>query len=660
MHSPRTFQIDIMQIENNPQEQLAPMEKVIESSKGMLAPLNGQERLQSVGCGHMSQFIKAAWHGCKTPIKAIQDVNGCIDKAKLKRDDEIQSMLDDGWSWEVFPAQAEETWGPRLADVSQRALNASHEVASSITEIEVAVSMADCVPDEGATTEDWEFAQAAATSGNPPCGPYAHLLRDLAQLYGGGRGAPMLVKLDAFAKQFGENRRLGEEYLAAVVKAKFPNEFVFPRTRDAFLAVNLTSPKVVDGIAKMLSKTDVLAWTAKAKLKLVSGVEKHLELADVIADAIMKHAPVIESEIIAEEGLFKIRLVCKGCNKGSNTFEQTDYKTDTQIIAKYLEAITNMLERHKIEDATWLRIPAEWTDALSVDPSKTIVKKEAVAQPLTTSEVTSKAVIAKRKGFEVGGRVVERSISGRRAVFTIGAIGDVIELSEVDNFKEDLIKCTVPFDTFLIGWSSHTGDIPTYVRGKWELKYIAEKKSIQVELVKCKLFTAINTFFSDMASNPDCVRLCLKPNGLRALKDIAKGELVLVPLVSISSIMTVAGSNTFDTGYSATVNNATVSFYIGKPSQPRIETFADWGEDDYANPFWWVTPISDEEQFNMTTKRVTSDGITFKVLVNKQKVSSMELLRTYEAAVEKTSLSNATIIPSKESEPMHKKQRKKA
>ena len=638
------------------QEQIAPMEKVIESSKGMLAPISGDERFQSVGCGHTSQFIKAAVHGCITPVKSIQNGNGCIDVAKLSRDAEIKSMLDEGWDWEVMPWQCEATWGHEFADTFQRALNASHEVASSISELEVAVSMAECVPGEGATTADWELAQVSATSGNPPCAPYANLLRELAQYYGGGVGAPLLLKLDAFAKQFGENRCLGEEFIFSIVRVKFPNDSVFPRIRDACMATNLTATKVVDGVARLLTKTDIIGLTGKLKYDAVVQCDKQLTRAAAIADAIIENVPQLEGALIAEEGLFKIRIVCRMCCKGSKTFEAIDYKSDCQIIAKYLEAITTMLENEKIGDIRFLKIPSEWNEVLTnaKHTNTKAEKKPGGAVALTTSEVASKTHIAKQKGFEIGKYVVERSVIGR-AIYRIDTIGAVCALTEVDIFKAEPVTCTVPFDKFSSGWAPYSGEIPTYVRGDWVPKYVDKKVSIKIEAEKCKLFLAMASYFEETASDPALVRLCLKPNGLRAVTDISKGALVMVPMGNFPAISTTCSSTSIDTGHSKVIAGETIAFYVSQPSQPRADSVDNWGQDDYANPIWWVTTTSIEEKVNIVTKVVKVDGVSQKVYVNKRAVSSMELLHIYKAAAaEKVSLRDATITAA----PAPKRQKK--
>ena len=72
------------------------------NSKGMLADVNGSERVLSVGTGHTAAFCRAANAGCKTNISSIKDNAGVIDLARLKRQPGFKQMLEIGWDWTVL------------------------------------------------------------------------------------------------------------------------------------------------------------------------------------------------------------------------------------------------------------------------------------------------------------------------------------------------------------------------------------------------------------------------------------------------------------------------------------------------------------------------------------------------------------------------------
>ena len=124
--------------------QLAFNEKLVSASKGMLAPVSGRERLLSVGTGHTTQFFKAAKFGCATSEPTLADAasGGKLNAEGLCRDPRFKAALNQGWLWTIVPWQAEVTW-PHLPDLAQRALNASNNVASLMSELEVCVSIAE-------------------------------------------------------------------------------------------------------------------------------------------------------------------------------------------------------------------------------------------------------------------------------------------------------------------------------------------------------------------------------------------------------------------------------------------------------------------------------------------------------------------------------------
>ena len=245
------------------QEQVEANNKVIIASNGMLAPITGKERHLTLGTGHCTAFCKAANAGCRTPISYIQDAAGNINVPLLNMQRQYTNMLDKGWEFTQLPWQVEDAW-PTSPDLLQRALNSTSEVHSSVTELEGAVTIAECL-ETGMSDHD---AVEAAASGNPLWEPYAKVLAYIAKRYGGGHQVPLLHKLDTFSKKHGENRRLGEEFLAAVVSSfKYPDpSIVLPRIVDMLLTTNMVAPKVVDGVARCITKSDVTAPSTTNKV----------------------------------------------------------------------------------------------------------------------------------------------------------------------------------------------------------------------------------------------------------------------------------------------------------------------------------------------------------------------------------------------------------
>lgn len=140
-------------------------QKVLSSACGMLAPITGEERHLTLCTGHCAAFVKAVNAGCRTPITCIQDVAGNTNLPFLKMQRQYQTMLEVVWEFIQRPWKVEAVW-PSAPDVLQRALNSTSEVHSAVTELEGAVSIAECAE----AGDDVDSAIAAETSGHPRLG----------------------------------------------------------------------------------------------------------------------------------------------------------------------------------------------------------------------------------------------------------------------------------------------------------------------------------------------------------------------------------------------------------------------------------------------------------------------------------------------------------
>jgi hypothetical protein len=74
----------------------------------------------------------------------------------------------------------------------------------------------------------------------------------------------MIKFLDRFSKHYGENRVLGETFCRAVIGMTFPTSVSnYPMLRVAALATNMIPNKQDDGVARVLTKTDLTVITNK-------------------------------------------------------------------------------------------------------------------------------------------------------------------------------------------------------------------------------------------------------------------------------------------------------------------------------------------------------------------------------------------------------------
>ena len=202
--------------------------RLIARSHGLLAPATDTERYLSLGCGHTVAFCKAAQAGCKTPQAKIADEHGCISLTKLFEDKVLKGMIEEGWAWTVISYKVDIAF-PGFADLAQGALNVSNNVASLVSEIEVAKNCADMIMDQGTETNPY-FDEAVVDSivaGCPPCASYVNPILQFLKAYGGagdGRGRDRIHFLDAVSKQFQCHATLGETFWSTVANASFASK----------------------------------------------------------------------------------------------------------------------------------------------------------------------------------------------------------------------------------------------------------------------------------------------------------------------------------------------------------------------------------------------------------------------------------------------------
>ena len=261
-------------------------QRLINLANGLLPSASGFERYSSIGCGHTAAFIKHAGQGGKTPSKILQEENGRINLAALSKQEHMKDMLDNGWDWRIISA-AVDAAVPKLAKIGQKALNASNNVASLMSEFETAVYLADAMEDSSDAAKDVVIQSVEDLSA--PCASYAATIYEYVKNYSGGPDAPLVRLLDNMAKEFKCHVTLGETYWKAVTDATFSDKtHKRPLVRACMLLANLTTDKVEDGFGRLLTKSHMAKVTSKDSAGKVAECEDILSKALEIRNACLK------------------------------------------------------------------------------------------------------------------------------------------------------------------------------------------------------------------------------------------------------------------------------------------------------------------------------------------------------------------------------------
>ena len=256
--------------------------RLSESSNGYLAPLSGQERYMSVATGHMAAGIRAVNKRCKTTNTKLRDKHGNYSyELVVTNSPKLEKLLTKGWTFTVIEPGVEDE-SPSIPKIAQRALNASNNIACDTSELEVAATIAEYYDMQvtAGCEVDWDSCVENVKASQPPCAEYIETIGSYTQNYGGGPGAPIIKFLEFFSKEFGGDRKLGQDFFSALEALEFAKgQGMRPLTRSACIATNMTGPKVQDGFCRFLLPSHIEKLNSKAFIENVDKVESALQLS---------------------------------------------------------------------------------------------------------------------------------------------------------------------------------------------------------------------------------------------------------------------------------------------------------------------------------------------------------------------------------------------
>ena len=229
-------------------------------------------------------------------------------------------------------------------------------------------------------------------------------------------------------------------------------------------------------------------------------------------------------------------------------------------------------------------------------------------------------------------------------VYEIKSFGDEVDLAERNNFKDPakLKAIRISFEQLYTKWSFYKGELPQYIEDDWAPYMAKQHAELSQEMAKHEFFSKLLEYAAKHPVATEDVMLCFKPGGLRAKRELKKGELTLVPAIPSVSKLCDDAKQGLDLNCEITLKDETFKFYIRSVQQPN-KPFKEW-KDEFLSPFFMVKSTAVEEEANMVYKDVEYQGATFQVLTNKRKVNAYGHLYTYEPKAEKKALQNAMVI----------------
>ena len=140
---------------------------------------------------------------------------------------------------------------------------------------------------------------------------------------------------------------------------------MLPRIIDALLTTHLVAAKVVDGIARTLTKSDIASLTHNTKQNMWISAPSHLEEAQHLCEALQALPHNVDNDDITKElGLLTHRIGAHLCSSGELTFEAEDYDSMAEIVAMCSKGVFDVLSKcgatigdlkHEVSES-WIKI----------------------------------------------------------------------------------------------------------------------------------------------------------------------------------------------------------------------------------------------------------------------------------------------------------------
>ena len=528
---------------------------------------------------------------------------------------------------------------PKFADVCQKALNSSNNVASMVAEIEIAKVVADMMQD---CDENWkDRAIEAVVAQGAACAPYCTFIIDFVEKYAGGEGAPLLDFIDSVAKQFQCTAVLGQTFWKAIAEASFSTkESTMPLVRVALILANLASPKLEDGIARLVLKSDIQRLQVKQKLSDVLDADKKLKQAMEVAASVAKTKKLQADAQNGPLGRFFVRVVVHLIGKEKDSAEGTEYKSINDICAAYLGELSNMLGG-TVTYKHWTGVKAEPVQQAAEGPP---AKKHCTAIGL--EQQTDKVYRANTEGFVTGAIVYERAIGpGPTNLWRLTEVNESFaKLKLVCDYKKEDATVVVELDPLLQEWSISkiaSESMPYQMVGDYAHEHRAD--TLGMERVKATVFMGLLSLNEERGCKKDDILFYRKPDHLRAAKEFSPGQLILTPFGAISALSTKEVSSGVFLG-NHSVHGESSDFWLLPPPKP-----AKHPTDSKSSlcPFFWVDGTPDAKLVNMKESMYNHGGMKLPIMKNTKTLKvNDKLYKLKEAKEAAVPLSNIMTISS--------------
>ena len=537
----------------------------------LLAPPSGAERYLSVGSSHSTAYMRALLSGI------------IAESTVTKQEGPAKTCLHTGWRWLILEDILEEEF-PSLPMVLASGLNSSNQVLVNQSEIEVLLTIGRYVSLHGMTVQQ---AKQRCLEAEPACRDYIDVLAHFVARYGGGIGFPLVEFLGDFSKVYGASLVLGSEFMRAVTFCDFKVEGnLLPCLRIALLAAQITSPRAVDKVAKLLTKADVeKIRSMKNKASLVEAENLLKGCWDTV-----QAANVEAKQKMQAYGRCSVRVALLLCQKEKHGRESKEWESLTEISKAFGMELLGM----------------------HAPPASSSTDSAPVENLLDAS--FTDVILKQHKHLEMGGSFVHKNHGSR--IFTLVGMQDEKVKFEHRPLVGDPVMVEVPASAELGTWKKTKKIQPTVLDAEIAKQYSVSASSNQAEAYE--LGTAQLELYREFIANHDGkvgISFVTPPSGLVVTAPIPKKRLVLVAFGQLSIVKDAS--------------KVKDGFFVGKyllQSPKAVSDFEKLEDKSLLVPFWFVRTTSELELVNMTFIQQQLGSLRVPAYINTRDLECGELL----------------------------------
>ncbi|CAE7228312.1 unnamed protein product [Symbiodinium sp. CCMP2592] len=562
-------------------------EALVQKSSGLLAPLQGSERYMTVSSSHTTAFLKASQHRCKRPGAAGGFLN--------LEDEALKEAVSKGWPWLVLSWRAE-FLVPTLPAFVQMVLNSVHSVGLGIQEMEAAQQVALLV----SSGQSFKDAVQSVKASRPACHSYMDFVGLYVQKFGGGPDFPLISFLSDFCKELSITVCIGEELFKAVTSWDLQEPSTqFPFLRASLLACQLTSPKIVDGTARLLLKSDL------DRLKGANVRQNLLQAEQMVAHAYQVYVDSGKTTVVQRAlGLMMVRLSLILVKKEKLGREKLEvYRSPEHVAQLFATEATN--------------------SAASASAAKADGKdsEEEPALDLLGALSVGEQALLQNKHLKKDGRYVHADYPEKIFVFT-GLENDEAQFVHTPLYGSPE-TVLVPPDLFR-KWKATRLPLPRVLAKDAAEGLMYGKSSVLAEAeLLAEAQQMLFKLYQDHNSGDSAALDIVTPTNIYTSISFPAHKLKLVPLAILSKPKDASKLTLF-------VEWKGAKFQLSP--WPQLKDFDETialsrpKSTEVIVPFYFVKTTSKEEDVSMTISWKTLDGMKLPMLTNVKKLSAQTIL----------------------------------